>query len=62
MPLNTIKTRLQVLDGEENGQRRALTIVQNVRNLVVEGGFGAYCRGLGPRWASMDMSATTTDH
>ena len=59
MPLDTIKTRLQVLDGEENGQRRPLTIVQTVRNLVKEGGFGACYRGLGPRWASMAMSATT---
>ncbi|GMN36064.1 hypothetical protein TIFTF001_005712 [Ficus carica] len=59
MPLDTIKTRLQVLDGEENGQRRPLTIVQTVRNLVKEGGFAACYRGLGPRWASMAMSATT---
>lgn len=59
MPLDTIKTRLQVLDGEENGQRRPLTIVQTVRNLVKEGGLGACYRGLGPRWASMAMSATT---
>ncbi|KAF4365817.1 hypothetical protein CsatB_006323 [Cannabis sativa] len=59
MPLDTIKTRLQVLDGEENGQRRPLTIAQTVRNLVKEGGFGACYRGLGPRWASMAMSATT---
>ncbi|KAK3213219.1 hypothetical protein Dsin_017925 [Dipteronia sinensis] len=59
MPLDTIKTRLQVLDGEENGQRRPLTILQTVRNLVKEGGMGACYRGLGPRWASMSMSATT---
>ncbi|KAF4353607.1 hypothetical protein F8388_017782 [Cannabis sativa] len=39
MPLDTIKTRLQVLDGEGNGQRRPLTIVQTVRNSVVECGF-----------------------
>ncbi|GAA0184682.1 secondary carrier transporter [Lithospermum erythrorhizon] len=58
MPLDTIKTRLQVLDGEESG-RRQLTILQTVRNLVKEGGFGACYRGLGPRWASMSMSATT---
>ncbi|KAI5669646.1 hypothetical protein M9H77_19499 [Catharanthus roseus] len=58
MPLDTIKTRMQVLDGEENG-RRPLTVVQTVRNLVKEGGFSACYRGLGPRWASMSMSATT---
>ncbi|KAK9274175.1 hypothetical protein L1049_018989 [Liquidambar formosana] len=58
MPLDTIKTRMQVLDGEENG-RRALTIKQTVQNLVKEGGLGACYRGLGPRWASMSLSATT---
>jgi len=60
MPLDTIKTRLQVLDLEEgNGRRRPLTFVQTVRNLVKEGGLLACYRGLGPRWASMSMSATT---
>uniref|UniRef100_A0A7N0TYM2 Mitochondrial carrier protein n=1 Tax=Kalanchoe fedtschenkoi TaxID=63787 RepID=A0A7N0TYM2_KALFE len=58
MPLDTIKTRLQVLDGEENGSRGP-TIRQTVRNLVKEGGWQACYRGLGPRWASMSMSATT---
>lgn len=58
MPLDTIKTRLQVLDGDENG-RRGPTVVQTVRNLVKEGGWMACYRGLGPRWASMSMSATT---
>ncbi|KAG6739444.1 hypothetical protein POTOM_057041 [Populus tomentosa] len=59
MPLDTIKTRLQVLDGEENGRTRPLTVMQTVRNLVKEGGFAACYRGLGPRWVSMSMSATT---
>ncbi|KAF9612559.1 hypothetical protein IFM89_002155 [Coptis chinensis] len=58
MPLDTIKTRLQVLDGDDNG-RRPPTIGQTVRNLVREGGWAACYRGLGPRWASMSMSATT---
>lgn len=57
-PLDTIKTRLQVLDSEENG-RRGPTIGQTIRNLVKEGGWMACYRGLGPRWASMSMSATT---
>ncbi|KAG2666829.1 hypothetical protein I3843_15G080900 [Carya illinoinensis] len=56
MPLDTIKTRLQVLDGEE---KRPLTVVQTVRTLVKDAGFRACYRGLGPRWASMSMSATT---
>lgn len=59
MPLDTIKTRLQVLDGGGDGPGRPLTIVQTVRNLVKEGGLGACYRGLGPRWASMSLSATT---
>lgn len=58
MPLDTIKTRLQVLDAEEN-RGRGPTIGQTVRNLVREGGWMACYRGLGPRWASMSMSATT---
>ncbi|GMH22036.1 hypothetical protein Nepgr_023879 [Nepenthes gracilis] len=58
MPLDTIKTRLQVLEGEENG-RRGPTVAQTVRHLIREGGWAACYRGLGPRWASMSMSATT---
>lgn len=58
MPLDTIKTRLQVMDGDENG-RRAPTAMQTVRSLVKEGGWMACYRGLGPRWASMSVSATT---
>lgn len=58
MPLDTIKTRLQVLDGDENG-RKGPTLGHTVRNLVREGGWLACYRGLGPRCASMSMSATT---
>ncbi|KAL8242838.1 hypothetical protein R6Q59_013140 [Mikania micrantha] len=57
MPLDTIKTRLQVLDGE--GSKGKPSVRQTVRNLVKEGGLSACYRGLGPRWASMSMSATT---
>lgn len=54
MPLDTIKTRLQVLDGEGcNG------IGATIRKLMKEGGVSACYRGLGPRWVSMAMSATT---
>lgn len=56
MPLDTIKTRLQVLDVEGDGKPG---IRQTVRNLIKEGGLSACYRGLGPRWASMSMSATT---
>ncbi|KAF2592225.1 hypothetical protein F2Q70_00044657 [Brassica cretica] len=59
MPLDTIKTRLQVLDGEDSNGKRGPSIGQTVRNLVREGGWTACYRGLGPRCASMSMSATT---
>ncbi|CAA6664243.1 unnamed protein product [Spirodela intermedia] len=49
MPLDTIKTRMQ----------GPMTISRTVRSLLREGGWGACYRGLGPRWASMSMSATT---
>ncbi|KAL1538138.1 solute carrier family 25 member 44-like [Salvia divinorum] len=58
MPLDTIKTRLQVMDGEENG-RKGPSFGQTVRSLVREGGWTACYRGLGPRCASMSVSATT---
>lgn len=61
MPLDTIKTRLQVLDGCGNGSGSSAqpTIRQTVRNLVKEGGWSACYRGLGPRWVSSSFSATT---
>lgn len=44
MPLDTIKTRLQVLDGEDSNSsssnKRGPTIGQTVTNLVREGGWG----------------------
>ncbi len=57
-PFDTIKTRLQVL-GNEGGGRRPPTVMQTVQTLVQEGGWKACYRGLGARWASMSMSATT---
>ena len=51
MPLDTIKTRLQVLEAEE------VSVVEVVRDLVREGGVLACYRGLGPRWVSMSVSA-----
>ncbi|XP_042052253.1 solute carrier family 25 member 44-like [Salvia splendens] len=59
MPFDTIKTRLQVLDGEDNNGRKGPIFGQTVRNLVREGGWTACYRGLGPRCASMSVSATT---
>ncbi|XP_004253090.2 uncharacterized protein [Solanum lycopersicum] len=62
MPLDTVKTRLQVLDDDccsSSSSRRTPTVLQTVKNLLKEGGFSACYRGLGPRWASMSMSAIT---
>ncbi|KAG8056911.1 hypothetical protein GUJ93_ZPchr0002g26454 [Zizania palustris] len=55
MPLDTIKTRMQVMDG--GGE--PITVGRTVQRLIKEGGWGACYRGLGPRWASMSLSATT---
>ena len=55
-PLDTIKTRLQVLEGKENCRP---TVGQTVKTLLKEGGWRACYRGFGPRWATMSMSATT---
>ncbi|RWW41596.1 hypothetical protein BHE74_00052919 [Ensete ventricosum] len=55
MPLDTIKTRMQVLD--DGGER--MTIGRTVSSLLREGGWRACYRGLGPRWASASLSATT---
>ncbi|PUZ39434.1 hypothetical protein GQ55_9G308100 [Panicum hallii var. hallii] len=53
MPLDTVKTRLQVMDAGA----RAPTLAAAARDLVAEGGWAACYRGLGPRWASMSLSA-----
>ncbi|KAL7159148.1 hypothetical protein ABFS83_01G009100 [Erythranthe nasuta] len=58
MPFDTIKTRLQVSDREGGGLRGG-GLSESMRSLVKEGGLGACYRGLGPRWASMSLSATT---
>ncbi|KAG0626050.1 hypothetical protein M758_2G098800 [Ceratodon purpureus] len=55
-PLDTLKTRLQVLK-DDSGRRP--TLRQTLNTLVAEGGWTGFYRGIGPRWASMSMSATT---
>ncbi|KAF3319984.1 solute carrier family 25 member 44-like protein [Carex littledalei] len=52
MPLDTIKTRMQVMDCGGSMRR-------TVKGLIKEGGLSACFRGLGPRWASMSLSAAT---
>lgn len=55
-PLDTIKTRFQVMDSEEN---KRPTVRESVRTLLKDGGWRACYKGLVPRWATMSMSATT---
>lgn len=55
-PLDTIKTRFQVMEGEEN---KRPSVRETVRTLFKEGGWRACYKGIGPRWATMSMSATT---
>ncbi|KAI5061148.1 hypothetical protein GOP47_0023653 [Adiantum capillus-veneris] len=55
-PLDTIKTRFQVMENDEN---KRPSIRETVRTLFREGGWRACYKGLGPRWATMSMSATT---
>ncbi|KAJ7296382.1 hypothetical protein O6H91_Y127100 [Diphasiastrum complanatum] len=55
-PLDTIKTRLQVMESDVNKQP---TISNTLRTLINEGGWKACYKGLGPRWAGMSLSATT---
>ncbi|XP_062210066.1 uncharacterized protein LOC133911711 [Phragmites australis] len=55
MPLDTIKTRLQVMEADAARP----TLASTVRGLLKEGGWAACYRGLGPRWGSMSLSAAT---
>jgi len=55
MPLDTVKTRLQVM----GAGARAPTLAAAARDLVRVGGWAACYRGLGPRWASMSLSSAT---
>ncbi|XP_072974098.1 uncharacterized protein [Typha angustifolia] len=59
MPLDTIKTRLQVMDGGGGGGEMRGGIGRTVAGILKEGGWKACYRGLGPRWASMSLSAMT---
>ncbi|KAG0492752.1 hypothetical protein HPP92_005890 [Vanilla planifolia] len=54
MPLDTVKTRMQVMD-EGKGM---MSIARAMSSLFKEGGWAACYRGLGPRWASMSLSST----
>ncbi|KAJ1298566.1 hypothetical protein BS78_01G463200 [Paspalum vaginatum] len=55
MPLDTVKTRIQVMEADAARP----TLGSTVRGLLKEGGWAACYRGLGPRWGSMSLSAAT---
>lgn len=57
MPLDTVKTRLQVMDRAAGA--RAPSLASAARALVTECGWVGCYRGLGPRWASMSLSSAT---
>lgn len=54
-PLDTVKTRLQVLESKA-GERA--TVASTARELFKEEGVRGFYRGLGPRWASMALWGT----
>ncbi|KAI0501120.1 hypothetical protein KFK09_016063 [Dendrobium nobile] len=54
-PLDTIKTRLQVMDNTKERQKAR----QVVKNLIAEDGWKGLYRGLGPRFFSMSAWGTT---
>ncbi|XP_077215384.1 uncharacterized protein LOC143849952 [Tasmannia lanceolata] len=53
-PLDTIKTRLQVMDNENREPAR-----QVIKSLIVEDGWKGLYRGLGPRFVSMSAWGTS---
>ncbi|PAN51316.1 hypothetical protein PAHAL_9G585200 [Panicum hallii] len=55
MPLDTVKTRLQVMEADAARP----TLASTMRGLLKEGGWAACYRGLGPRWGSTSLSAAT---
>jgi solute carrier family 25, member 44 len=59
MPLDTVKTRLQVMEAADASAAARPTLGSTLRGLLKEGGWAACYRGLGPRWGSMSLSAAT---
>eukprot|EP01018_Ginkgo_biloba_P003334 Gb_38660 [translate_table: standard] len=53
-PLDTIKTRLQVMDHESRP-----TVKQTIKRLIDEDGWRGFYRGLGPRFVSMSTWGTS---
>ncbi|KAL4202222.1 hypothetical protein AMTRI_Chr02g220010 [Amborella trichopoda] len=55
-PLDTIKTRLQVMDDYGEGRP---TVLKTARNLLKEDGWKGFYRGFGPRFLNMSLWGTS---
>ncbi|GLJ32764.1 hypothetical protein SUGI_0659810 [Cryptomeria japonica] len=55
-PLDTIKTRLQVMDNYGEGRP---SVMKTTRQLLKEDGWKGFYRGFGPRFLSMSLSGTS---
>ncbi|KAL8161020.1 hypothetical protein V2J09_012509 [Rumex salicifolius] len=55
-PIDTVKTRLQVLDDYGAGRP---TVMKTVKSLVEEDGWRGFYRGFGPRFFNMSLYGTT---
>ncbi|CAI0467614.1 unnamed protein product [Linum tenue] len=55
-PVDTVKTRLQVMDNYGGGRP---SVMKTVKNLVKEDGWWGFYRGFGPRFLNMSLYGTT---
>ncbi|KAF5464844.1 hypothetical protein F2P56_014893 [Juglans regia] len=55
-PIDTVKTRLQVMDNFEGGRP---SILKTARTLIKEDGWWGFYRGFGPRFLNMSLYGTT---
>ncbi|KAG6667886.1 hypothetical protein CIPAW_01G131900 [Carya illinoinensis] len=55
-PIDTVKTRLQVMDNFEGGRP---SVLKTARTLLKEDGWWGFYRGFGPRFLNMSLYGTT---
>lgn len=55
-PIDTVKTRLQVIDGYCSGRP---TVMKTAKVLLKEDGWHGFYRGFGPRFLNMSLYGTT---
>ncbi|XP_040990699.1 solute carrier family 25 member 44-like [Juglans microcarpa x Juglans regia] len=55
-PIDTVKTRLQVMDNFEGGRP---SVLKTARTLIKEDGWWGFYRGFGPRFLNMSLYGTT---